>query len=186
MCAARRAWLPELTDEALANLPLDTSPPRQLLQLVAPDGKYNLLHDRLWHTFWDDPRLVVLKRFDKGRVVAHCNLATGPSVGRGKHQDLSQFREDIKRSLKERFVQFLGAGEVDGDPLGGFRYKVGVQGREGDLGVFWDYFLVASPEGHQLLATFTLAQTDAEAFGDQDLELIGSLQWAQPATAQGP
>ena len=54
---------------------------------------------------------------------------------------------------------------------------MGVQGKEGDLGVLWDYYLVASPEGDQLLATFTLAQNDAEAFGDQDLELIGSLEW---------
>lgn len=177
---------PELSDSALADLPLDASPPRQLLQLVAPDGKYNLLHDRRWHTFWDDPKLVVLKRFDNGRVIAQCNLARGPSVGKGKHQDLGQFRDDIKRSLKDRFVQFLGAGEVDGDPLGGFRYKVGVQGREGDLGVLWDYYLVASPEGDQLLVTFALAQTDAAAFGDQDLELVGSLQWAEPAPAGKP
>ena len=103
--------MPELADAAVADLPLDTSPQRQLLQLIAPDGKYNLLHDRRWHTFWDDPKLVVLKRFDKGRVIAHCNLATGPSVGKGKHQDPGQFRDDIRRSLKERFVQFLGAGK---------------------------------------------------------------------------
>ena len=129
---------------------------------------------------------MVLKRFDQGRVIAHCKLATGPSVGKGKHQDPGQFRDDVRRSLKERFVQFLGAGEVDGDPLGGFRYKVGVQGREGDLGVLWNYFLVASPEGDQLLATFTLADKDAAAFGDQDLELVSSLQWARPATARKP
>ena len=166
----------ELADQALASVPLDTSPPRQLLQLIAPDGKYNLLHDRRWHLFWDSPKVVVLKQFDQGRVIAHCNLAVGPFAGKGKHQDPAQFREDIQRSLKERFVQFLGAGEVDGDPLGGFRYKLGVQGKEGELAVLWNYFLVASPEGDQLLATFTLAASDSEAFGDQDLELIGSLQ----------
>ena len=65
--------------------------------------------------------------------------------------------------LKERFVQFLGAGEVEGDPAGGFRFKVGVQGREGDLGVVWYYYLVASPDGDQLLATFTLAAGTREA-----------------------
>jgi hypothetical protein len=177
---------PELADTALVNLPLDISPARQLLQLIGAEGRYNLLHDRRWHLFWDDPKLVVLKRLDKGRVVAHCKLAVGPSVGKGKHQDPGQFRDDIRRSLKEHFVQFLGAGEVDGDPLGGFRYKVGVQGREGELGVLWNYFLVASPEGDQLLATFTLAEQDAHAFDDQDLKLISTLQWAPPATARKP
>ncbi len=173
----------ELNDGALANLALDTAPQRQLLQLIAPDGKYNLVHDRQWHTYWDDPRLIVLKRLDKGKVVAQCNLAVGPSAGKGKHQDLAQFRDDLRSSLKQRFVQFLGAGEVDGDPAGGFRYKVGVQGREGELAVLWNYYLIASPEGDQLLATFTLAEEDAAAFAAQDLEIIGSLQWNSPAAA---
>jgi len=173
----------ELADAAVANLPLDTSPRRQLLQLISPDGKYNLLHDRQWHTYWDDPKLIVLKRLDKEKVIAQCNLAVGPSAGKGKHQDLAQFRDDLRHSLKQRFVQFLGAGEVDGDSAGGFRYKVGVQGREGELGVLWNYYLIASPEGDQLLTTFTLAEEDAAAFGEQDLGIIGSLQWNRPATA---
>ena len=37
-----------------------------------------------------------------------------------------------------------------------------VQGREGDVGVLWDYYLVASPDGDQLLATFTLAADQAQ------------------------
>ena len=71
----------------------------------------------------------------------------------------------------------MGAGEVDGNPAGGFRYKVGVQGREGQLGIVWYYYLVASPEGEQLLATFTLAEDHVKVFGDQDLAMIGSLEW---------
>jgi hypothetical protein len=169
--------VPELEDSALAGLKLDVSRQRQLLQLVSADGKYNLLHDRDWHTYWDDPKLIVLKRLHNGKVVAQCNLAAGPNAGEGRHQDLAQFRDDLRRSLKHRFGQFVGAGEVDGDPAGGFRYKVSVQGREGDLGVLWNYYLVASAEGDQLLATFTLAEEDAAAFGAQDLEMLGSLQW---------
>jgi hypothetical protein len=177
---------PELGDAALANVSLDTSPQRQLLQLVAASGKYTLLHDRHWHTYWDDPKLTVVKRIENGQVIAQCNLASGPSAGKGRHQDLNQFRDDIRGSLKEKFIQFVGAGEVDGNPAGGFRYKIGVQGREGDLGVLWDYYLIASPEGEQLLATFTLAAQNIKDFGDQDLEMIGSLEWTSPAKAKVP
>jgi hypothetical protein len=178
----RRVPLPaELGDAALANVSLGTSPQRQLLQLVAASGKYTLLHDRQWHTYWDDPKLTVLKRIENGQVIAQCNLASGPSAGKGRHQDLNQFRDDIRGSLKEKFIQFLGAGEVGGNPAGGFRYKVGVQGREGDLGVLWYYYLIANPEGDQLLATYTLAAQNAKDFGDQDLEMIGSMEWTSPA-----
>ncbi len=127
--------------------------------------------------FWQDPKLTVLKRLVGGEVIAQCNISMGPSAGKGRHQDPEQFRDDVKRALKSRFVRFLGAGEIGGDPSAGLRYKVGVQGREGELGIIWYYYLLASLEGEQLLATYTLAEDRLKAFGDQDLEMIGSLTW---------
>ncbi len=63
-------------------------------------------------------------------------------------------RRRAPRSVR-RFVQFVGVGEVDGDPAGFFRYKVAVQGKQGEVGILWDYYLLAGPEGDQLLVTFT-------------------------------
>ncbi len=117
-----------LSDAALAQLHLEITPESQRLLLLAPDGKSTLLHDRQWHSFWDDPKLSVLKRLEGGQVVAQCNLSVGPAAGRGRHQDPTQFRDDVRRALKERFVQFLGAGEVGGDPAGGFRLQSGHPG----------------------------------------------------------
>ncbi len=168
---------PPLADAALAGLALEITPARELLKLDMPGGTAVLLHDRHWHMFWEDPKLIVLKRLTGGQVIAQCNFMLGPNAGQGRHQDPTQFRDDIRRGLQKRFVRFLGAGEVDGHPAGGFRYKVGVQGREGQLGIVWYYYLVASPGGEQLLATFTLAEDQVTTFGDQDLQMIGSLQW---------
>ena len=173
-----------LSDAALAKLDLDVTPAHELLRLNLPGGNAALLHDRDWHIFWEDARSIVLKRLRGGQVIAQCNLMAGPEAGKGRHQDPDQFREDIRRGLKQRFVQFLGAGEIDGKPAGGFRYKVGVQGREGQLGIIWYYYLAASPEGHQLLATFTLAEDHVKVFGNQDVEMIGSLEWLKRARAE--
>ncbi len=175
-----------LGDAALAGIRLDITPQRELLQVVSPSGKASLLHDRHWHILWDDPKLTILKRMDRGQVVAQCNLTLGPTVAKGRHQDPAQFREDVRRALKQRFGQFLGAGEVEGDPAGGFRYKVAVQGHEGNLGIVWFYYLIASSAGEQLLATFTLAADHAAAFGEEDLEMIGSLRWVSASRAVSP
>ena len=172
----------ELSDATLGRVVMNPGPHRDDLLLVAPEGKFTLRHDRDWHLYWDDPRLTVLKRVEGGRTVAQCNLAVGPNAGKGRHQDPAQFRDDVRKGLGSRFVQFLGAGEVDGDPAGGFRYKVGVQGRQGDLPVVWDYYLIAGPEGDQVLATFTLAGAQAAAFGDRDEALIGSFRWRETET----
>lgn len=178
----------ELDDPAIKDLSLEITPARKLVQLIAPDGRYDLLHDRTWHTYWDDSKLVVLKRFepDKGRVTAQCNFAYGPQAGKGKHQDVQHFREDVRKAMGDRFSQFLGAGEVDPGEDGGFRYKLGVQGREGELGVLWFYYLIANPAGDQLLATFTLASSDATEFGQEDETLIDSLRWNDPPLAVKP
>src|SRR5262249_15643361 len=103
--------------------------------------------------------------------------SAGPNAGKGRHQDPAQFREDIQRALGRRFDQILGAGEVGENLAGGFRYRVEVQGHEADVELRWYYYLVASPAGDQILATFTLTQAHAKRFADQDLQLIGSLEW---------
>lgn len=178
----------ELSDAVLAGVPLSPAEGMDLLEFVAPDGRYRFLHDRDWHLFWDDNRMAVLKRLERGELVGQCNLAVGPEAGAGRHQDLAQFRADIQKALGARFGRIAGAGELD-DADGTYRYKVAVQGLEGTQEVLWYYYLIASPSGSQLLATFTLNVADQKRFGDQDLKLIGSLRWGgappAPAAARG-
>jgi hypothetical protein len=168
-----------LSDLALANISLDHGRDSELVRMTAPGGRAILLADRNWHIFWDDSKMAIWKRLEGPRVIAQCNLMVGPRAAKGRHQDPGQFRDDIRRGLKDRFVQFLGAGEISGHPDGGFRYRVGVQGREGDLGVIWYYYLLAGGGGDQLVATFTLAEDHLKVFGDHDVEMIGSLRWLQ-------
>jgi hypothetical protein len=168
-----------LDDDAFVARAIEPSAGLDLLLFEAPSGKAMLLHDRDWHVYWDDARQAVLKRLDRGEMVAQLNLSVGPNAGKGRHQNLDQFRDDIQRVLGDRFVKFIAQGEVEGAPAGGFRYKVTVQGRQGDAGVLWHYYLLAGPEGDQLIATFTLGLAQQAQFGDQDLRLIGTLEWKQ-------
>ncbi len=167
----------ELSDSAVGALPKLAQLGSELLIFTSPDGTYTFLHDRAWHLASDDIRQVVFKKLDRGDVVAQCNLVVGPNAGKGRHQDVTEFREDVKKALGVRFVSILGAGEVEGAPAGNYRYKVAVQGREGELGLVWYYYLVASPAGDQLLVTFTLGQAKSETFGEADQQLIGRLEW---------
>ena len=74
---------PTLADAALAGLDLEVTPVRKWLRLDAPGGKAALLHDRQWHIFWEDRKLVILKRLSGGQVIAQCNLMVGPDAGPG-------------------------------------------------------------------------------------------------------
>jgi hypothetical protein len=168
---------PELADAVVGSLPQNNDRQRELLTLSPPNGKYTILHDREWHLVYDDERQVVLKRLDHGELMAQANLAFGPNVGKGKHQDLGQFRDDVRQALGKRFGRIFAEGEVEGTPAGGFRYKISAIGREGDREIIWHYYLVASPDGDQLVVTFTLGKDQEKHFGDQDARLMGSLEW---------
>jgi hypothetical protein len=174
----------ELTDGILDALPAADTAAAERLRFQPPEGSYVLYHDRDWHLFWEDARLAVLKRLDHGELVAQCNLSAGPDAGPGKHQDPSQFREDIKEALGRRFVRFAGAGEVSAEGTEGYVYKVAAQGLEGDREILWYYYLLASPAGKQVLATFTLNLADRDRLGQGDLDLIGSIDWLPPAGAR--
>ncbi len=173
-----------LTDKALAGVTLTEGPGLGMLEFQAPKGTFRLLHDRDWHVFYDDEGQTVLKRLDHGDLVAQCNLAIGPQAGKGRHQDPKQFQEDVRGALGGRFGKFLFAGPMSGQDDGLFRYRVAVRGEVDKVPVLWIYYLIANADGHQLLATFTLAESRSERFGDQDLAIIGSLDF--PAKTDAP
>ncbi len=176
---------PELGDAAVAALPTGVPEGIELLEYASPNGKYTLLHDRDWHTFAEDTRRTVLRRLDRGELVAQCNLTVGPNAGPGKHQELKQFRDDVRAALGPRFVRFVDAGEVPGvEP--GFRYRLSAEGKQGEVGIVWYYYLLAGPDGDQLVATFTLGAAQAESFAAQDLKIVGSLTWTPATTTTAP
>lgn len=167
---------PELADDALAAVPREPAPELQALRFEAPDGAYSIVHGRDWHLFTESTRRVVLKQLERGEVLAQCSLAPGPRVEPGKHQDVAQFRADIKKAIGRYFVGFAEEAEV---PVAdrGFAYRVVASGKVGETPVLWVYDLLASAEGEQLIATFALTESRAKAFADTDIRIIGSFRW---------
>ena len=169
-----------LSDDAVTTLPKDDDPSLERLLLSPSGAPYSLEHDRDWHLTREDARQAVLRRVEKGEMLAQCNLSVGPDAGKGRHQDVSAFRDDVKKALGPRFGQVIGAGEVDDADEANYLYKVGVVGREGDVHVLWYYYLAASPAGKQILATFTLDQEMEPRFGDEDRRILKGLRWKAP------
>lgn len=173
----------ELADEPLADFPEQLPDDWRLLTHTSSDGRFSLLHDRDWHVFTEDDRQTVLRRIAQGEIIAQCNLMAAPKVAPGRHQDVNQFRNDLRQALGTRFGQFLSAGEVPGAPAGGFRYRVAAAGRQGDVPILWYYYLIAGPDGDQLVAAFTLRESRSDLFGDQDLRMMSSIEWVNLVTA---
>ena len=168
-----------LSDAALARVSLEVSPRTERLVEHGPDGRSEFLHDRNWHVVGGDgKRILVLKRMEGPKVVAQCNLMVEQPAGPGKHLDPKVFREEATRALGGRSsVEFLGMGEIPGDPADGYRYKVAVQRLEGGLPVVRYYYLIAAPTGEQLVVSYILAAQDVPSFGEEDVAMMKSLRW---------
>jgi hypothetical protein len=167
-------------DQRMASRPAIAPADWERLMYKAPGEGWSIDFDRSWHVVAEDSKAVVLRKVEGGQVLAQVNFAAAPKVAAGTHQDLGRFRDDIRKAIGNRFVRFLGAGETRGAAAGGFRYKVAVLGKQGNDDLVWYYYLVASPAGDQLMATFTMRESQAKRLGDEDVRLMGSLEWINP------
>ncbi len=153
----------------------------ELLRYQDPDGKFRFLHDRSWHIYWDDSRQVVLKRLEGGGVKAQCNMFVAPRGAPRDEPDVERFKGDIRRGLGNRFVKFLDEGGWSALPSGNGRmFRIQVGGKTGDTEIIWVYYLVDGDDGGRVVATFTLESATVKDFSDQDLKIMGSLEWIKP------
>ncbi len=145
----------------------------------SPDARFSMIHDRSWHTYWEDDRRSILVQLDLGRVVSQCNIQDGPTIEPGTHLDPGRFRQDIREALGPRFRQFESAQIFEPPvlPDNEFRYRVAVRGEAGQAEVVWFYYLLSHPDGRQLMATFTLSGPHRASFGDVDRRMMASLRW---------
>ena len=173
-----------LSDEVLATLPQEIDPRREWLLLSPAGARYSLEHARDWHLKREEARQVVLARLGKGGAVAYLNLSAAPNAGAGRHQAVEGFVADVKKALGPRFEQVVGSGDMDAGPDAGYQYKLAVVGREGDRPILWYYYLLAGPDGDQLLGIFTLDPEGEKDFDAEDRAILGTLQWKPAAGAK--
>src|SRR5207249_3209376 len=65
----------ELSDEALAGLPLSADRGLTQIELVSDSGGFQLTHDRRWSVMLERGDLTVLRLIDRGDLIAQCNIS---------------------------------------------------------------------------------------------------------------
>jgi hypothetical protein len=71
----------------------------------------------------------------------------------------------------------LQAGEVPGGGEGRWVYRVSLLGKADGVAVLQNFYLVAGPNGDQVVVAVTLAPKKAEQLGSRDLALAGSIDF---------
>lgn len=175
----------ELSDTALAQLPLEPRSEFLALECESPTQKFRIYHNRDWHLMTDAGELLALRYLDRGELVAQCNISSLADVEPGKRPSLADFQHDLERSLGKNFERFIEASEAT-NSLGHHIYRVIAEGRVSDLAIQWHYYLIADRNGHLAVFAFTVESDLAERLGDADELLAATIEFAPRPTAHKP
>ena len=170
------------------SIPLDAPPEKLNLILAAPRWPLRVRHGRDWHllqaVFEGTNPVVTLRLIQLGSLVCQCNVSPIAKAAPGQHTPLEQFEADIENSLGDRFKSFLERERIPTDD-GRQIFRVVVDGdftlkgekAEATIPMNWIYYLVADRQGHQASFAFAVEPALLEALGNQDRDLVQSLQF---------
>jgi hypothetical protein len=145
------------------------------LQFQSDLGFYRFLADRRWSTYRDNGEEATLRFIVKNRMVAQCNVNNLVDMEPGSQLSLEGYQADIRRlmastggeifevsekltSTSHRMLRIVAAGSVAGVPIR------------------WVHYHLSNDQGRRLAMAFTFDEDSLEGFGDQDMQIVNSLE----------
>jgi hypothetical protein len=171
----------EVNDFALVHVPSGPALPEgmTLLAYADPKGRYELLHAREWRLVGQTDEHLVLRLLDKGEFVAQVSVSPWKKMAPGKHLSGDEFKETIAGTPGWVQEKLLEAVEVPSEN-GNWIYRVAAEGQLDGLKALQYFYLVAGPQGDQLVLAFTMTPAQAPRLGSRDLLLLRSITFPRP------
>ncbi len=167
-----------LDDVSLVSVPEGLEPALTFTQLYHRDPRdgFDLGYGREWHIVAATEEHMVMRLMDRGDFVAQVTITPWKRAEPGKHMTGEEFQDEMAETPGWKQEQVLQVGEL---PLDGGRwgYRISALGQMEDLKVMQNFYLVAGPQGEQVVLLFTLKQAMVDKLGTRDLSLVGSLDF---------
>jgi hypothetical protein len=183
----QRTFLTEMPKEVhefkLAKVPEGVeAPPPAFLQLNHQDGKgrFQLNYEREWQLAGQTDDHLILRLMDRGDWVAQATITAWTKAEAGKHLSADEFKETIADTPGWEPEEIRDDGEVR-SPKGNWVYRVSALGTMDDLKVLQNFYLVAGPDGDQVVVTVTMREAQAQKLGNSDSKLVDGLEFPKKA-----
>ncbi len=167
-----------LDDGALAATPMGFEPPASalLLEYKDPQKRYELMHERGWTQVTRTQNHMVMRLMDKGDFLAQATITQWANAGKGRHQTPEEFQASIRKIPGWEQAEVLSSGEVSsGDRR--WIYRHAVAGKLEGVEVLQTFYLVAGPDGDQVVVTVTCTPKLASRIAGRDQVLVTSLEF---------
>jgi len=167
-----------LSDVALVSVPDGSEPATQLTQLEYHDakGRFDMLYGREWQAVSQGDEHVVMRLLDRGDFVAQLTLTPWTQAEKGKHLTPDEFRQAMADTPGWDPDDELQAGEVPAEG-GRWIYRISALGELDEVKVMQNFYLVAGPEGQQVVLAFTMPPKQADRLGTRDLSIAASIDF---------
>jgi hypothetical protein len=165
-----------LSDPALVSVPGNLDIPPQMLNLEYIDakGRFDLVYPRDWQISSQTDAHVVLRLMEKGDFIAQATISPWTPAAKGQHLSPEEFKESTQSSPGWEPSQELQAGEVPAEN-GCWIYRVSAQGKLEGKEAVQNFYLVAAPDGRQVVLLFTMTPKYVDRLGTRDLSMAGSV-----------
>jgi hypothetical protein len=167
-----------LDDVALVSVPKEFKVPEslQVVEYRHPQGKFELNYGRDWQVVGEPDGRLILRLIDRGDFVAQATITPWTPAAKGKHLSADEFRAAMAEAPGWEAEKELQSGEVPGLGEGRWVYRVSMLGKADGLAVLQNFYLIAGPNGDQVVVAVTLTPKKAEQLGGRDLSLAGSVE----------
>ena len=168
-----------LSDVALVSVPAgNAEPPAHMtqVQFTDPKSRFDLTHAREWTLVGQTDEHVILRLMERGDFVAQATITPWESAEKGKHMEPEKFREMMAKTPGWEMDNEVQVGEVPAEG-GRWIYRVSATGSLDGSNVLQNFYLIAGPNGEQLVIVFTMTPKQADRLGSRDLSLAGSIDF---------
>ncbi len=180
MRIAPRSHSAELHQIELADLELEPTEALTRFEFAPQHGRFRFLHDRKWYVTADDGKMSILRRMDRGDLIAQCKVTVAEPLAEKETQTLEQYTQKVKKAVGDHVDRVISADESQ--TAGGTTiYRVDVAGKVSELQIQWRYYLVTAADGRRAAAVFTMEEDLVDRFGVADRPIVESLEFLTPA-----
>ena len=149
-----------------------------LIHYTSQDGTWTMFHDRRWCIFKNDPNQVIFRFMHHGEYIAQCVINKTNNPEATKDMTLAEFRKEVEEAVMEENekTRSIIAANEETSPSNVTVYQV-VAADTAD-GSQWGYYMLKGTKAaQQLVFMFMLDGTNAEAVGETDMQMIGTLEY---------
>jgi hypothetical protein len=167
-----------LSDAALVSVPDGLEPPPVLTDLEYHDskGRFDMVYGRDWQTVGQSDEHLVMRLMDAGDFVAQATLTPWTKAEKGKHLTPDEFHQAMMDTPGWELEQELQAGPVP-NANGNWVYRLSALGQLDGTKVMQNFYLIAGPDGDQVVLVFTMTPKQADRLGNRDLSMAANVDF---------